>query len=131
MCVTRRPTDGIRQSRSAQATLDGSCSGDGVVLPVATGGMEPEEPKRIRPEVVHDIVWVLEHSCGDVEVTATVLRLFDASEAEFALAFAMSDERPYMAGDADIEPLRAKIARLLNGEVPGDAGELDDPPQTR
>ena len=47
-----------------------------------THGMEPEEPKQVRPEVVDDIVWVLEHSCGDVDVTATVLQLFDASEAE-------------------------------------------------
>ena len=28
---------------------------------MATGGLEPEEPTRIRPEVVDDIVWVLEH----------------------------------------------------------------------
>jgi hypothetical protein len=94
---------------------------------MATGGMEPEEPKRIRPQVVDDIVWVLEHSCGDVDVTAAVLRLFGASEAEFDLAFAISGERPCLSGDADVEALQAKIVRLLFG----DARELDDPPQTR
>ena len=91
-------------------------------------GMEPE---RIRPEVVDDIIWVLECSCGDVDVAALVLQLFDASEAEFDMAFAISGERPCLSGDADIEALRAKIARLVFGEVPGDARELDDPPETR
>ena len=56
---------------------------------MATGGMEPEQPTRIRPQVVEDIVWVLEHGSGDVDVAALVLRLFDASDAEFALAFAI------------------------------------------
>ena len=54
---------------------------------MATGGMEPEEPTLIRPEVVADIVWVLERGAGDLDVAALVLRLFDASEAEFDLAF--------------------------------------------
>ena len=97
---------------------------------MATGGMEPEQPTRIRPQIVEDIVWVLEHGSGDVDVAALVLRLFDASDAEFALAFALSEKRPYLPGDADIEALRGKIARLLFGEVPDDARELDDPPQT-
>ena len=96
-----------------------------------TGGMEPEQPTLIRPELVADIVWVLVHGSGDADVAALVLRLFDASEAEFDLAFAITGERPYLSGDVDIEALRAKIARLLFGEVPGDARELDDPPQTR
>ena len=100
-------------------------------MPMATGGMEPGQPTRIRPQVVADIVWVLQHGSGDVDVTATVLRLFDASEAEFESAVAVTGERPSLSGDADIEALRAKIARLLAGEVPGDARELDDPPQTR
>ena len=95
---------------------------------MATRGMEPEEPRRIRPEVVDDIVWVLEHSCGDADVTATVLRLFDASEAEFDSAVAVTGGRPCMSGDEDIEALRAKIARLLFDEAPGDARGLDDPP---
>ena len=98
---------------------------------MATGGIEPEQPTRIRPEVVADIVWVLQHGSGAVDVTATVLRLFDASEAEFDSAAAIAGERPRLSGDADVEALRAKIARLLLGEVPGDARELDDPPQTR
>ena len=98
---------------------------------MATGGIEPEQPTRIRPEVVADIVWVLQHGSGDVDVTATVLRLFDASEAEFDSAAAIAGERPCLSGDADIDALRAKIARLLLGEVPADAPELDDPPQTR
>ena len=93
--------------------------------------MEPEQPTRIRPQVVEDIVWVLEHGSGDADVAVLVLRLFDASDAEFALAFALSEKRPYLPGDADIEALRGKIARLLFGEVPDDARELDDPPQTR
>ena len=96
-----------------------------------THGMEPEEPKQVRPEVVDDIVWVLEHSCGDVDVTAAVLQLFDASEAEFNAAVAVAGERPPMSGDKNTEALRAKIARLLFDEVPGGACELDDPPQTR
>ena len=96
-----------------------------------TRGMEPEEPKRIRPEIVDDIVWVLEHSCGDVDVTATVLQLFDASEAEFNSAVAVAGQRPPMSGDQNTEALRAKIARLLFDEMPGDAHELDDPPHTR
>ena len=98
---------------------------------MATGGIEPEQPTRIRPEVVADIVWVLQHGSGDVDVTATVLRLFDASEAEFESAVAVTGERPCLSGDEDVEALRAKIARLLVGEVPADAPELDYPPQTR
>ena len=98
---------------------------------MAASGMEPEEPTLVRPEVVADIVWVLVHGSGDADVAALVLRLFDASEAEFDLAFAITGERPYLSGDVDVEALREKIARLLFGEVPGDARELDDPPQTR
>jgi hypothetical protein len=100
-------------------------------MPMATGGIEPEQPTRIRPQVVADIVWVLQHGSGDVDVTATVLRLFDASEAEFESAVAVTGKRPRLSGDADIEALRGKIARLRFGEVPDDARELDDPPQTR
>ena len=98
---------------------------------MATGGMEPEQPTLIRPEVVADIVWVLVHGSGDADVAALVLRFFDASEAEFDLAFVITGERPRTSGDADIEALREKIAGLLFGEMPGDARELDDPPQTR
>ena len=86
---------------------------------MATDGIEPEQPTQIRPEVVADIVWVLQHGSGDVDVTATVLRLFDASEAEFESAVAVTGERPRLSGDEDVEALRAKIARLLVGEVPG------------
>ena len=52
-------------------------------------------------------------------MTATVQRLFDASEAEFESAVAVTGKRPRLSGDEDVEALRAKIARLLLGEVPG------------
>jgi hypothetical protein len=101
-----------------------------VVLPMPTAGMdEPEEPKQIRPAIVDDIVWVLVHSSGDVDAAALVLQLFDASEAEFDLAFALAQQRLRLPGDQDIEALQAKIARLVFGEVPDDARELDNPPR--
>ena len=97
-------------------------------MPMTTGRMEPEKATRIRTDVVDDIIWVLAHSSGDVDVTSMVLRLFDASEAEFDATAAMAGERPRMSGDANTDALRAKIERLLFGEVPGDARELDDAP---
>jgi hypothetical protein len=70
-----------------------------VVLPMQTAGMEePEQPKQIRLAIVDDIVWVLVHSSGDVDVAALVLQLCGASEAEFDLAVALAQQRLHLPG---------------------------------
>jgi hypothetical protein len=82
--------------------------GEEVAVPMPTGGMD--EPERIRPAIVDDIVWMLEHGSGDVDVVALVLQLFDASETEFDLAFAVAGERACLPVDEHVEALQAKIA---------------------
>jgi hypothetical protein len=68
---------------------------------------------RIRPEIVDDVVWVLDHACDDLEVTGLVLELIGVSQAELDAAFALARTRPAVSLGGDVEALRAKIARLI------------------
>jgi hypothetical protein len=81
---------------------------------------EPVEPRRLRPEVVQDVVRLLERDV-DVEVAALVLDLLGVSEAERDLAFTMVRGRREVPLGGDVETLQAKIARLIFGAVPAAA----------
>jgi hypothetical protein len=84
---------------------------------------EPVEPRRLRPEVVQDVVRLLERDV-DVEVAALVLDLLGVSEAERDLAFTMVRGRREVPLGGDVEALQAKIARLIFGAVPAAARDL-------
>lgn len=89
---------------------------------------EPAEPKRIQPEVVSDIVWVLMHGASsDVDLVSRLLRLLGASEAEVDAAFAIARDQLDVPPE-QIDALLARIAQLVFGDVPDDARDLNEPP---